>query len=109
MTIDIDQEIILHQTRAEIESQLLEKGYAFVADDDLRVSSREWRSLARDCAEVLDRPLKTSEVGCDLYAVLMDWPGENEKNDFPSHASPIATGAEFHKYLSTIQRSLARS
>lgn len=109
MTTGIDQEFIILRARAEIELQLLERGYAFGPEDELRVSSREWRSLARDCGEGLDRPLKTTEVRDDLYAVLMDWPRDGEKNDFPSHAPELATCAQFHKYLATIQRSLSSS
>ncbi|WP_160320876.1 hypothetical protein [Arthrobacter alpinus] len=52
--------------------------------------------------------MKTTEGNIDFYAVLMGWPREGEKNVFPAHAPEVVTGAQFLKYLSMTQRSLAR-
>jgi hypothetical protein len=102
------RELVLGNAQAEIHRQLTVQGYATVLEDDLTVSTSQWRAIAHDCADVLGRPLKTSAVLDRLYAVVLDWPGPGEQSTYPPEAPLAKTGNDFLRVLTGLRENTGR-
>ncbi|SEF11860.1 hypothetical protein SAMN04489740_4152 [Arthrobacter alpinus] len=98
-----DRESVLTDARAEIGRQLESRGYSFVDDADLTVSSNQWRLAARENAAELDRPMKTTIVRDRIFAVLMDWPRPGEPCAYPPETPEVQNGEEFLRALGRIK------
>lgn len=89
----------LSSTQADIRQQLTTYGFASMDEDELTVSTNEWRRIARNIAADLDRPIRTTNTADRIYAVLMDWPKENEACAFPRYTKQALSGSHFFKQL----------
>lgn len=74
-----DNQSDIQHVENEIRSQLLKCGSAQSTTQDGIVSVAEWRSAARAIGRALKRPIKTFVAGNFVYAVLGDWPRDDEE------------------------------
>ncbi|ALV47854.1 hypothetical protein MB46_19465 (plasmid) [Arthrobacter alpinus] len=103
------QDTYLSLAQAEIREQLSSRGYASIDEDELTVSTNQWRKIARDVADELDRPIKsTLAKGC-IYAVLIDWPRANEVCAYPPCTKLATNGIDFLNQLTRPERKTGLS
>ena len=63
----------------ELRSALVRTGAASSSIDDLDVAPELWLASARAAAESLLRPVQTMTAGGSLFAVLTDWPVDDDE------------------------------
>ncbi|MBD8021425.1 MULTISPECIES: hypothetical protein [Brevibacterium] len=76
---ETDDQSDFQHVEDEIRCQLLKCGIAQSTTQDGIVSVAEWRSTARAIGRALKRPIKTFLAGNSVYAILGDWPRDDEE------------------------------
>ena len=64
---------------SELQSALVRTGAVSSSIDDLDVAPELWLASAREAAELLVRPVQTTTAGGSLFAVLTDWPVDDDE------------------------------
>jgi len=64
---------------SELRSALVRTGAVSSSIDDLDVAPELWLASAREAAESLVRPFQTMAAGGSLFAVLTDWPIDDDE------------------------------
>lgn len=101
--VDSSPTTVLQAAWSVIHGQLLSQGYAVIDDEELTVSTGQWRMLARSSAREMGRPLKFAVVHDRLFAVLTDWPRAGETRAYPPEIPGVHSGDDFLRRLAKIK------